>query len=174
MPKWQILAPAQGNCNKNRHLKMSKVLGDKVVKTSKSSVKECYLVKCAGRRLSLAAPGSATGLLLTRISRASCSSANSLGHCGVWLQHKVMAGSHLRCHMTRWLCYGQHSQACSGALELWAGHDTEALLQWLQQQITDGHIERDRENSESVFSDKILQIRKKIKKTRHGKSHFEI
>lgn len=142
-PRGQILSPAQCKSNRSRQTKMSKILEDKVVKTPQSSVKEFYLVKCSGSRLSLAAPGSATGLLLTRISRASRSSANSLGHCGVWLQHKVMAGSHLRRHMTRWLCYGQHSQACSGALELWAGHDMEEPLRWLQQQITDAHTERD-------------------------------
>lgn len=59
----------------------------------------------------MAALGWVTGLLLTRISRPSCRSFNSLGHREALQRHKVQAGSHLRRHMTRWLCYGQHSQA---------------------------------------------------------------
>lgn len=77
----------------------------------------------------MAASGWTTGLLLTGISRPSCSFSKSLGHCGVWQQHTVQAGSHLHPHMTPlWLRCGLHSQTPSGVLRLLAGQGSELLL----------------------------------------------
>lgn len=68
-----------------------------------------------------AALGRLAGLLPARISRPSYSFSNSLGHCGVWQQRTVQAGSHLRCHMTRRLCYGQHARALQVFWGSWRG-----------------------------------------------------